>query len=79
MTMRKIIIALALALSACAGNCPPPPAPVTVTKTVDTGCQWAQPVYVHPGDTLSDATADEILEHNKTGAKRCGWKPTGSR
>ncbi|MBO1856816.1 hypothetical protein J4G52_25080 [Burkholderia cenocepacia] len=66
-------------LSACASNCPPPPAPVTVTKTVDTGCKWTRPIYVHAGDELSDTTAQEILAHNKTGAQRCGWKASSSK
>lgn len=37
-------------------------------------CQAFSPIYVHMGDSLSDATAKEILVHDLTGAKLCGWK-----
>lgn len=74
-----VLTVIAFALSACANNCPPPLPPITVTKTVDTGCKWTRAIYVHAGDTLSDATAQEILAHNKTGAQRCGWKPASAQ
>lgn len=45
------------------------------TKIVDTGCDWTKPIYVSKADVLSDQTAAEILAHNRTGAKVCGWKP----
>jgi hypothetical protein len=47
------------------------------TKFVDTGCTWSKPILVHrTQDVLTDETARQILAHNQTGAKRCGWKPT---
>jgi hypothetical protein len=36
-------------------------------------CATAQPIFVGRDDVISDATAREILEHNKTGQKLCGW------
>lgn len=39
------------------------------------GCDWDRAIYVSPKDSLTDPTAKQILEHNKTGAKVCGWKP----
>lgn len=53
--------------------------PIISTTVVDTGCNWAKPIYVRKGDMLTDATAGEILEHDMTGAERCGWKPTGKK
>jgi hypothetical protein len=40
-------------------------------------CKLAQPVYVRDGDTLTRATAQEILYLDQTGAALCGWKPRG--
>lgn len=36
-------------------------------------CATAQPIYVGRDDVIGDATAREILEHNLTGQKLCGW------
>lgn len=74
--MRVLLIAVLL-LAGCAANCPAPPAPVVQVQTVDTACDWTGPILVHDGDTLSDATAKEILAYDQAGAKRCGWKPKG--
>jgi len=37
--------------------------------------RWAtaQPIYISKDDVFSDATAREILKHNLTGRKLCGW------
>ncbi|WP_186155107.1 hypothetical protein [Burkholderia gladioli] len=66
----------ALLLAACAST--PPAAPVQVetrTKVIDTACSWTKPIYLDKADVLSDATARAVLEHNRAGAKECGWKP----
>lgn len=66
----------ALALAACAST--PPAAPVQVetrTKVIDTACNWTKAIYLSKGDVLTDATAAAVLEHNRAGAKECGWKP----
>lgn len=71
----RILIALPflLTLAACATT--QPPEPRVVTRTVDTGCEWAKPIFVSKADVLTDDTAKAILAHNKAGAARCGWKP----
>lgn len=56
-------------------DCTPETKVVTQTKIVDTSCDWAEPIYVSKTDVLSDATAKQILAHNKAGAAKCGWKP----
>jgi hypothetical protein len=45
-------------------------------KTVTDYCTPWRPIYVAAKDVLSDPTAREILAHDQTGAKLCGWKPT---
>jgi hypothetical protein len=49
------------------------------TRVVDTGCDWTKPIYVSPGDVLTDGTAKAILAHNQNGVVKCGWKPTGAK
>jgi hypothetical protein len=66
-------------MSGCAvGNETKPPEVVTRTKVVDTACQWVKPIYPSAADVLTDGTAKQIVDHNETGEKRCGWKPKGS-
>lgn len=36
-------------------------------------CLIANPIYVGGGDSLTEETAKEILEHNKVGHALCGW------
>lgn len=36
-------------------------------------CATAKPIYVGKDDQFTDTTAREILEHNLTGQKLCGW------
>ena len=33
-------------------------------------------VIVSPEDVLTDGTARQIVAHDETGAKLCGWEPT---
>ncbi|WP_244123093.1 hypothetical protein [Burkholderia gladioli] len=68
------------ALVACTSA--PPAAPVQIetrTKVVDTSCSWTKPIYLNKADVLTDDTAAEILEHNRAGAKNCGWKPLSAK
>ena len=37
-------------------------------------CATAKPIFISRTDEISDATAREILAHNLTGQKLCGWK-----
>lgn len=63
-------------LTSCATTGPTEPEVQIQTKIVDTSCQWGRPIYVDKADVLTDATAKQILSHNLSGAKKCGWKPT---
>lgn len=38
------------------------------------GCAWARPILVAQGDVLTDLTARQILAHNETGRRLCGWQ-----
>ena len=49
--------------SACTGLVPP------------LECEWAEPIRPQLEDHLSDSTARQILTHNETGARICGWRP----
>jgi len=41
---------------------------------IDSGCYWTKPIRISRADILTEATAEQILAHNETGAKRCGWE-----
>lgn len=81
-TLRLCLTAALLTSCATSGQkadpveCVPDTKVVTQTRVVDTSCEWAEPIYVSKADVLSDATAKAILSHNKTGAAKCGWKPS---
>lgn len=36
-------------------------------------CATAAAIYINESDDISDATARQILAHNKIGVKLCGW------
>jgi type IV pilus biogenesis protein CpaD/CtpE len=38
-------------------------------------CATARPIYISKTDSISDATARQVLTHNLTGARLCGWTP----
>ena len=38
-----------------------------------TFCLIAHPIYISPDDKLTDPTARQILDHDDTGRKLCGW------
>ncbi len=38
-------------------------------------CDWAEPIRPSRADQLTDGTARQILAHNETGARLCGWQP----
>ncbi len=52
-------------LTACTTN-----GPVTEATT---GCAWTRPIRVSRQDQLTDLTARQILSHNETGRRLCGW------
>lgn len=38
-------------------------------------CAAARPIYVTARDAMDRSTAADILAHNETGARLCGWEP----
>jgi hypothetical protein len=36
-------------------------------------CGWAQPIRPSVADVLTEGTARQLLNHNETGARVCGW------
>lgn len=40
-----------------------------------TECDWASPIRPSQSDVLTTATARQILAHNETGERLCGWAP----
>lgn len=39
-------------------------------------CAAFIPVYIAKADQLTDGTARQILQNNRTGKELCGWKPS---
>ena len=69
-TARLCVIAGALSLAACCHT------PVQADPVVDTGCVAFSAIRPtdHDIDVMSDELVDQLLVHNETGNKRCGWK-----
>jgi hypothetical protein len=38
-------------------------------------CAAFRPIYISRVDQLSGGTAEQLLAHNETGARLCGWQP----
>lgn len=36
-------------------------------------CAWTAPIHVSAEDILTEETARQILIHNRTGRRLCGW------
>lgn len=60
--MLSAAAATALLLTGCVSNGPG-----------TDGCEWSRPIYISRADVLTEGTAQQILEHNETGARICGW------
>jgi len=58
------MLALATLLSGCAGS-----------GAADYCAPW-RPIRVAAEDVLGEATARDVLAHNLTGRRLCGWEPT---
>ena len=68
MTSRMLCAALALVLlTSCA----------TSGAGTDAACVAFRPIYVSRADTLTEDTAAQVLAHNRTGQRLCGWKGRG--
>jgi uncharacterized lipoprotein YajG len=46
----------------------------STTGRATDGCAWARPILPSRQDRLTDGTASQILIHNETGQRICGWK-----
>lgn len=59
-------MALALLVSGC-----------THGRATDTGCAAFRTIYLTSAeiDMLTDESAAQVLAHNETGARLCGWRP----
>jgi hypothetical protein len=62
-TATLIVCLLMLLISGC----------TTVGRVTD--CAWAEPILLAPEEipVLSEETKRQILAHNETGARLCGW------
>lgn len=68
-----VMLLTSFAATGC-GTCPTlTPVQQAVAATAPDFCATAKPIYVSKSDVISDATAKEILAHNLTGRKLCGW------
>ena len=65
MTFRTAVILLSIAVSTvgCATD-----------ARLGSDCDWAQPIKPSRQDVLTRQTREQILAHNESGAKICGWK-----
>lgn len=43
--------------------------------TGSAGCEAWRPILIGAEDTLGAETARQILAHNLTGRRLCGWRP----
>lgn len=43
------------------------------TTGLEIDCNWVKPIYISKDDAMTVETARQVLEHNETGAKLCGW------
>ena len=39
---------------------------------INSGCEWAKPIFTSKDDVLTDGTARAILNHNETWLTVCG-------
>ncbi len=46
---------------------------------VDNSCKLFRPILIAKADKLDPDTAAQILVHNETGRRACGWEPTGKK
>jgi hypothetical protein len=63
--MRLIRASLALSLAAAVSAC------ATSGPVINSGCEWAFPIYTSKDDILTDGTADQILALDEAWKKVC--------
>lgn len=73
-----VLLLTSFASTGCATKTPAPtPTQKAIAATQPDYCATAKAVYISKADTISDETARQILEHNLTGQKLCGWGKKG--
>ena len=65
MTLRLCLLMSALAV--CLAGC------ATEPLAQIGGCDWVTPIRPSRQDQFSDGTSIQILRHNETGVRLCGW------
>lgn len=67
--MKLILLSLLINVTGCVSGSPE-------DIRLDTFCLNANPIRgtSQDADRISDALVDQILKHNETGRKLCGWK-----
>ena len=65
MTYRTAAVLLSIAVSAA--GCATDP-------RLKGDCDWVQPIRPSKADVLTHQTKEQILAHNESGARVCGWK-----
>lgn len=66
MLLRTMCVGLGLALlTGCA----------TAGPGTEGTCTAFRPIYVSRADQLTEETAQQLLTHNETGVRVCGWRP----
>lgn len=46
-------------------------------ESADSFCLVAAPICLDPDDQLTEATEEQIIEHNEHGLDKCGWACKG--
>lgn len=67
------VLLMNFAVTGCATKMAPTPVQKAIAATQPDFCATAKPIYINKGDVIQDDTARQILAHNKTGRKLCGW------
>ncbi|HEV2570930.1 MAG TPA: hypothetical protein VGU72_04270 [Beijerinckiaceae bacterium] len=65
--MKYLALALLIASASLMNGCATDP------------CAGWRPINPSRQDALTDGTADQVLSHNRFGAKQCGWLPPGGK
>lgn len=69
----KVVLLTSFAVTGCAAQQTPTRAQKQIAASAPEFCTTAMPIYINDKDVISDDTARQILQHNKTGRKLCKW------
>lgn len=75
--MHEVCLMGVLLTSCVLIGCAVKPTPSNTEKAIAAAkpefCTTALPIYIGKDDKITDATARQILQHNKTGRRLCKW------